>query len=60
MRTARGNELESIHGEGKKSTLGGGEVRDCMEKKRDSSCMGYRHTGLTAPSSALQAKTGMG
>lgn len=40
MRTARGNELESIHGPEKKYRLGGGEVRDVMEKKRDSSCVG--------------------
>lgn len=41
MRTARGNELESIYGAGKKKhRLGGGVVRDTMEKKRDSACMG--------------------
>lgn len=51
MRTARGNELESIHGPEKKYRLGGGGIPPVW---------GHCHIGLTASSSALQARAGLG
>lgn len=60
MRTARGNELESIHGPEKKYRLGGGKSEMLWRRKGIPPVWGHCYVGPTASSSALQARAGLG